>query len=153
MGHDDRKLAVSSNQRSWELIDNKQRSPEEADEMIQAAHASLALWLKAGTGANWQRGEWLIARAYTEVGRLEPARHHLERARQLTEEHRAQLKDFDFAFMEALAARIHALAGEHTEARLRYAKAREMGEALGNAEDRRMFFAQMAEPPWFNFAP
>jgi hypothetical protein len=153
MSHDHRQLAISFNQRTWELIDSKQRSHDEAEEMIVAAFASLAHWRIAGTGVHWQRGEWLIGRAYAEVGRIEPARHHLDRTERLTEEHRTHLKDFDFAFLEALAARIHALAGDHDKARLHHTKAWNLGEAISNAEDRRMFFDQLAEEPWFAFKP
>jgi len=144
-----RKLAIGFNQRTWALMDNKLRSAEEAEEMIMSAYASLAHWLKAGTGVNHHRGEWLIARAYAELGRVEPALHHLHRTEILTETHRAESQDFDFAFLEALAARVLALANNHEQAARRYARAVALGEAIVNAEDRKGFFEQLAEEPWF----
>jgi hypothetical protein len=146
---DHRKLAVEFNQRTWALIDDKLRSADEAEEMVMAAFASLAHWLKAGTGVNHHRGEWLIARAYAELGRAEPALHHLYRTEALTQAHRAESKDFDFAFLEALAARILALANDHEQASKRYAQAVALGEAIVNAEDRKGFFEQLHEEPWF----
>ncbi len=148
---DHRTLAIAFNRRTWELIDNKSRSVEDTEEMIMSAHASLAHWLKAGTGVNQQRGEWLIARAYAEAGRLEPALHHLQRTRGLTEVHAAQLKDFEFAFVDALAARIQALAGNHQETARLYAMAVALGEGIVNAADRTAFFVQLAEEPWYGF--
>ncbi len=79
----------------------------------------------------------------------EAALHHLERAERLTEAHREQLVDFDFAFLEALAARVHALAGNHDRAARHYEQAKEMGDALPDAEDRRVYVDQLAEEPWF----
>jgi hypothetical protein len=51
--------------------------------------------------------------------------------------------------VEALAARVHALAGEHDQARSRYAKAWMLGDAIARAEDRRSYFEQLTEGPWF----
>lgn len=153
MTHDHRKLAVEFNQRSWELLDNKGRSPAEAEEMILAACASLAHWLKAGTGAHWQRGEWLIARVYAELARPEPALHHLRRTQELTDQFRQELADFDVAFLEALAARVHALANDRESARRHYARARTLGDTLSDPEDRKLYFDQLAEGPWFGFTP
>ncbi|MCB1500365.1 MAG: hypothetical protein KDK07_11360 [Bauldia sp.] len=153
MPHDHRRLAIDFNQRAWTLIDRKDRSTEEADEMIGAAHASLMHWLKAGTGVNQQRGEWLIARAYAEAGRAEPARHHLDRMLALTERYRDDLADFDIAFAEALAARVEALSGRSEAALVRYAEAQRLGEAIGDEDDRRAFFDQLREGPWFGLEP
>lgn len=153
MTHDHRKLAIEFNQRCWELLDNKGRSPAEAEEMIAAAWASLAHWLKAGTGVHWQRGEWLIARVYAELARAEPALHHLRRTQELTDRYRPELADFDFAFLEALAARVHALANDRAAGQRHYAKAVSLGDKLSDPEDRKLFFDQLAEGPWFGFAP
>ena len=65
---DHRRLAIDFNRRVWELFDNKARSPADADEMVVAAYASLAHWMKAGTGVRAQRGEWLIARVVYQPG-------------------------------------------------------------------------------------
>jgi hypothetical protein len=148
---DHRALAIAFNQRAWALLDNKDRSVEEAEEMLIAAYASLAHWLKAGTAIHQQRGEWLVARIYAELGRAEPALHHLAVTQNLTEQHRAQLEDFDVAFAEALAARVYALAGDGERARAHYARAEAMGNALVDAEDRQIFLDQLAEGPWFGF--
>jgi len=147
---DHRRLAIDFNRRVWELFDNKARSPADADEMVVAAYASLAHWMKAGTGVSAQRGEWLIARVvYVELGRLEPARHHLDRTLALTERHRNDLADFDLAFAEALAARVAALAGDKAAAKRHLAKARDLGDGIADPGDRSAFFEQLREKPWF----
>jgi hypothetical protein len=146
---DHRRHAVAFNQRVWALLDKKDLSAEEAEEMVLAAHAGLALWLQAGTGVHHQRGQWLIARVYVELGRLEPARHHLQLTLALTAQHRDALADFDLAFADALAARVHALAGDLAQARLAHDSAEARGNALADPEDRRVFFDQLNEGPWF----
>ena len=146
---DHRRLAIQFNRRVWKLLDNKRRTPAEADEMLLAAFSSLAHWTEAGAGVNLQRGEWLIARVYVELGRVEPAGHHLDRTLALTERHRDELADFDLAFAEALAARVAALAGNEPGAKRHLAKARELGEKIVDPGDRAAFFEQLMEEPWF----
>lgn len=151
MTHDHRRLAIDFNQRAWTLIDKPDRSAEETEAMIGAAHASLVHWREAGTPVNAQRGEWLIARAYADAGRAEPARHHLDRMLALTDRHRAELADFDLAFAAALAARVAALSGATAEARAHHAAAVRLGDAIADPEDRRAFFDQLRNGPWFGF--
>lgn len=153
MSHDHRKLGIEFNHRTWALLEKRGRTPEEDQEMIHAAHASLAHWMRAGTPVNEQRGEWMIARIYAELGRLEPALHHLRKAEAVTEAHRDLLEDFDFAFLEALQARIEALADNPAAASLHYAKAKSMGEALADEADQRIFFDQLHTGAWFGFSP
>lgn len=152
MTHDHRKLGVECNNRTWDLIDQGTRTPAEDREMLAAAHASYLHWSKAGTPVNLLRGETTIARVYAALGRLEPARHHLQLAERVAKEHTAALGAFDRAMVEAVAARTHALAENAVEAELRYQNARRLGEALGEGE-RKVFFADLAQPPWFGFSP
>ncbi len=153
MAHDHRKLGIELNGRTWDLLDKgAARTPEEAAEMINAAHASLWHWMQpgaGGTGANHQRGEWMIARVYCELGLTEPALRHLLRTRELTQLHADILSDFDFAFDWALTARVYALVGTYDEAAAAHRLAREAGQALGDPEDRKIFFDQLDAEPWF----
>ena len=60
---------------TWSLLDKKDRTKEEDDKMIHAAHASRFHWGEIGTSANFERGEWQISSAranYPE--RILPAR-------------------------------------------------------------------------------
>ena len=153
MTHDHRKLGVEFNNRTWDLLEKRPRTHEEDQELIHAAHASLAHWLKAGTAVHQQRGEWLISRVYVELGRLEPATHHLRETERVFDTCKGELRDFEFAFLEALRARVAALANDRATALVHYTKAQSLGEKLGTDEDRRIFFAQLHEGEWFGFAP
>lgn len=153
MHHDHRKLAIETNQRTWKLLENPARTPAESEEMVHAAHTSLWHWLKAGTGVNHQRGAWLISRVCAELGRAVEARHYLDLTFDLTRANKADLADFDFAFAEALAARVSALEGRKDFARKHYADAKKLGDALPDEEDRKIFFDQLHAGAWFGFKP
>ncbi len=153
MHHDHRKLAIETNQRTWKLLENPARSPAENEEMVHSAHASLWHWLKAGTGVHHQRGVWLVSRVCTELGRTTEARRYLDQTLDLTRAHKDGLADFDFAFAEALAARVAALEGQMDAARKHYTEARQLGDALPDAEDRKVFFDQLHAGAWFGLTP
>ncbi|MFQ6605771.1 MAG: hypothetical protein ACE5D8_09505 [Fidelibacterota bacterium] len=95
-------LARKLNQRVWELLDKVGRRPEENEEMIQAAHASLYHWSQIGTVLNVQRGQWLLSRVYAVLGVPAAVRHYAEACWTLTE--REGFTGFDYAYAcEAMA--------------------------------------------------
>jgi hypothetical protein len=149
MTDDHRSHAIAFHRKVWTLLENSERSAAEAEDMVHAAHASLAHWLLAGTAVHRQRGEWLIARVYVELRRLEPARHYFALTMRTTEQARADLQDFDLAFLAALAARVHALAGEGNAARQCHDRAVTLGQGLKDVDDRDVFFDQLERDPWF----
>ena len=55
--------------RVWELLEKQDRSTDEVDEMINAAHASRYFWSSVGTAKNYAIGDWQIARVYSTLGR------------------------------------------------------------------------------------
>lgn len=57
-GDSHRHFAIQFNGQTWGLLDKLDRTWEEGEMMIYAAHASCRHWLEAGTGVNHQRGEW-----------------------------------------------------------------------------------------------
>ena len=109
-----RKLAVDLFNRVWELLDKADRTPEEADEMVHAAHASRHHWGEIGTPLEFERGEWQISRVYSVLGRPESALHHAKRCLEICEAN--GIGDFDIAFAYEALARAHAIAGGKTKA-------------------------------------
>ena len=67
-----RHFAAGLNGEVWGLLGKEERSVEEDERMVHAAHASCYHWLEIGTGLHQQRGEWLIARVYSELGQADP---------------------------------------------------------------------------------
>lgn len=123
----------------WSLLEKQNRTEDENRRMVHAAHASLYHWLHAGAAVNEQRGEWLIARVYATLGRAESALDHAQRCRAITEEHSDEMKDFDIAYAFEGLARAYALAGQADEAARFKKQAREAGNAIADAEDRKIF--------------
>src|SRR5439155_13917343 len=74
-----RELAVDLFNHAWALLRLPERTPEQDDELIHAAHASRHHWSEVGTAANLARGEWQVSRVYAALGRAEPALHHARR--------------------------------------------------------------------------
>ncbi len=137
-----RKLAASLFNRTWELIDLKERSSEETELMINAAHASLYHWLQVGEAVNFARGEWQVSRVYSLCKRAEPALHHAENCLRICQEH--HIGDFDLAFAyEALARACSVLgAPEKTQQYLDLAK--EAAQNIKEKEDRQYLLSELA---------
>jgi hypothetical protein len=136
-----RKFAVESFNLTWSLLDKKDRTREDDDRMIHAAHASRFHWGEIGTPLEFERGEWQISRVYSVLKRSEPAIYHAKRCLEICKEH--NIGDFDIAFAYEAMARAHEVAGNKTECE-RYVKlAKEAGEQIKKKEDRDYFFSEL----------
>lgn len=118
----DRKLAADLFNRTWTLLDTPQRTPEQDDELIHAAHASAYFWLRVGGAQQHFRSHWQLTRVYAALNRPEPALHHAERARHLCSDR--ALTPFDHACLFEVTARAYHAAGRLTEARISLQRAR-----------------------------
>jgi hypothetical protein len=117
--------------------------------MVHAAHASCCHWLAVGTGVHHQRGEWLIARVYSELGVAEAALRHAHCCQELTEEHAGLVEDFDRAYAFEGLARAHAVAGNQAEAREYLELAQNAGKAIADEESRKFFVGDLAGGNWY----
>ena len=91
----ERQEAVDLFNHVWTLIELPERTPEQDDEMIHAAHASRHHWAAVGTGVNLARGEWQISRVYVTLGRGEPALFHAGRCLAYCEANADEIADWD----------------------------------------------------------
>ncbi len=91
-----RRLAANLFNRTWELLDLEDRSPDQDEEMVHAAHASRYHWGIVGTPINFARGDWQIARVYAVLGRGDPAMHYASRYLEACES--KDFGPFDLAF-------------------------------------------------------
>jgi hypothetical protein len=139
----ERALAASLFNRTWELLDNEDRSTDEDVEMLHTTHASCFHWLRAGGPINVARGEWQCSRVYATLGRAEPALHHARRCLELCERH--GFVDWDLAFAYEALARAHAVAGDTDEARGWVDKARSAD--IAEAEDRELVLSDLETIP------
>lgn len=151
MPHDHRQMAKDLWGRTWELLEKADRTEDETAELAEAAFASRWHWRQAGTGVHAQRGEWMLGRMWCEIGVPNAAAWHLKRTEALTEAHKSELADFDFAFVLALQARVAAISGDLKTAALAYAAAESAGRRLAEADDRDEFARQLTSGNWGGF--
>jgi hypothetical protein len=132
-----KKLGIELFNYTWELLDKPQRTREENDTMLHAAHASRFHWEKAGGAAvNLARGEWQVSRVYAVLGRSEPAHFHAQRTLELCQEN--GIGDFDLAFAYEALARAAAVAGDATERAQYLALAETATQQIADHEDRKV---------------
>jgi hypothetical protein len=72
-----RRLASQANNRAWTLSEQAQRSADEDEEMLQAAHAAMHLWKIVGNPGNRAHAAQLVAHVYALLGLPGPAWHYL----------------------------------------------------------------------------
>ena len=140
-----RQLAADLFNHTWELLDLSERTQDQIDEMIGAAHASRYHWSVVGEPVNLARGDWQISRVYSALGRSEPALYHAYRSLEIVEA--AGIADFDLAFAYEALARGHAVSGDSLESQRYLELARTAGEAIADQEDRDGFFSELATVP------
>lgn len=149
--HED--FGKSANGETWELLQKVDRTPEEDERMVLAAHASYYHWLHAGTNVHRQRGEWMLAHVYTILGREQAAQHHAWRCLGLTERFPDEMKDYDVAYAHEAVARAAALTGDLDTAARHRALAEAQGARIADEEDRTIFFGDFRGGPWFDLGP
>ncbi len=93
----------------WTLMEQAQRTDQEDETMLHAAHAARWHWGVVGKPVNWARSEWQISRVYALLGKGPSARHHAECYLRLCDDH--ELEEFDRAFAHEAIARAASIEG------------------------------------------
>ena len=142
-----RKLAADLFNRVWTLLETVDRTPEQDDEMVHAAHASRYHWgeVKVGEPVNLARGEWQCSRVYAVLGRPEPALWHARRCVAINEAN--GIADFDIAAAYEAMARAHVAAGDLAEVAAWKAKATAALEGIADPDDRDIIEGDLATLP------
>ena len=130
-----RKLAADLFNEVWTLLEKPNRSPEDDDRMIHAAHASRFHWQDIGSPREWSIGEWQISRVYSVLKRAEPAIYHGQHALKWAREH--SVAPFFIAYGYEALARAHAVAGDVDSAKKHIAQAREVGATIPDPADQK----------------
>ena len=144
---DHRKLGADLFNHVWTLLRLPQRTPEQDDEMIHAAHASRHHWAAVGTAANVARGEWQVSRVYAELGRAEPALYHAGRCLAYCGQNPNELEDWDLPYAYEALARAYLAGGNVDQSREHAARARELAERVADDEDRELLASDLATLP------
>jgi hypothetical protein len=136
-----KKFAVDCFNLTWNLLDKKDRTREEDDKMVHAAHTSRFHWGEIGTPLEFERGEWQISRVYSVLKRSEPALYHAKRCLEICKEN--NIGDFDIAFAHEAMARAYAIMGNKQEHKKSSELAKEAAEQIKKKEDKDYFLSEL----------
>lgn len=142
-----RAAAVDANNTTWELLDGRDYTPADVDEMLGRAYAAAYHWSRATgrTAANDARASWLLSRCHAVLGQGDLSLHHADRCG----EHVAAggLTDFDLGYAHEARARALACLGRRQEALTERALAASI--EISEQDDREVFLADLTAEPWF----
>ncbi len=144
-----RLFAKTCNKRVWELLGKTPRAPQENEELLMAAQASLYHWQQVGTPLNVQRGHWLLAHVYTILREPAGAMKHATRCLELTKAHMTEMKEFDIAYAFEGMARTYALLGDAMQAKEYYDMALRVGQSIPDPQDKQIFMGDFSTGEWF----
>jgi DNA-binding transcriptional MerR regulator len=140
-----RRLGVELFNHVWRLLETEDRTPEQDDEMVHAAHASRWHWSRTGVPDLPQRlavGEWQCSRVYAVLGRGEGALHHARRCLALVEA--GGLEDWMTASAYEAMARASFVAGDSAAFEDWRARARDATAAIADEEEREVIEGDLA---------
>jgi hypothetical protein len=126
---------------TWDLLEKADRTPDEDDKMVHAAHASRFHWGEIGTPLEFERGEWQISRVYSVLNRPEPALYHAQRCLAICQEN--AIEDFDIAFAYEAMARAYAVAGDAVKSNKYITLGKQAAEQIEDAGDRDYFAGEL----------
>jgi NAD(P)-dependent dehydrogenase (short-subunit alcohol dehydrogenase family) len=136
-----RRLASQANNRAWTLAEVLHRSPEEDEEMLQAAHAAMYFWKIVGAPANQPRAAQLLAHVYALLKLPGPAAHYLGKSLPHFAQH--DCAPWELAFAHAVAANVASAQGDAAAYASHYAAAKAAAERITDAQTRAMFGATL----------
>jgi len=132
-----RYFSASCYNKTWELMDKKDRSPEETEEMIHTCHASFWHWLhrEDRSEKTLSIGYWQLSRVYVISGNAELARQY--GLKSLENGKISGLPFYQGYAFEAIA-RAESLAGNKEQMEQYLLAARQSAELVINEEDRKV---------------
>lgn len=140
-----RRFAVDLFQFVWSLLEREERSPEETDAMINAAHASRFHWAQLGGPMHVAYSEWQISRVYAVLGRPEAALYHAGRCLAICQQDSGG--EFAEAYAYEALSRAYALAGDSAKAQEFFDEARRSGSRIESLADREMLARDLLTIP------
>jgi uncharacterized protein YndB with AHSA1/START domain len=142
-----RRLAITANNATWELLDGHELSSDETDDLLGRAYAASYHWRRAARRCpeNAARASWLLSRTHAVLGHGELALHHADRCLEVVES--AGLEDFDLAYAHEARARALACLGRLDDAAVELKAAHAV--PIADAEDKAILDGDIAAEPWY----
>jgi hypothetical protein len=131
--------------KAWELLEKRERTPEEDEEMIRLNQASMWHWSQREdcTGQNLSIGYWQASRIQAVLGRADEAR----RYGQLCLQYSRQEPPFFLAYAYEALARAEKVAGNESLAEQYQAEAMRLAEAVTDPEDKKLLLDDLKTIP------
>jgi hypothetical protein len=137
-----RDLAVAAFNRTWELIDDNDRTAEQDREMLVSACASRYLWREIGGPEQIATGDWQVAHVASLLGHSAMALEFATAAYAIAST--SDVPQWLVASTCEGLARAHAVAGHEVERDDWVRRAREILAEVADAEDRDLIESQIA---------
>ena len=138
----ERAYAVDLFNETWALLESEDRTPDQDERMLHAAHASRYHWEQAGGPEQLAVGDWQISRVYSVLGRPEPAIHHAYAC--LSRAEAQEVPTWVLASAHEAVARASGVAGDEDAAREHADQARALAATIEDAEDRQVVMDDLA---------
>ena len=121
---------------AWDLLDKKDRTPDENEQMIRLSLASMWHWTQRAdcTVTNLSIGYWQTARVYAVLGQADNARRYGQLC--LSASRSEGVMPFYLAYAYEALARAESVAGNSQLTQDYLAEARRLLEQVGEAEER-----------------
>lgn len=137
--------AVECNNLAWDLCGLRERSTQQADEMLNAAHASAYHWATIGTDLHQARSKMLLGHVYAALGRGKDALRYAQQSYDYLAAH--EPPDWELAFAHAILAHAAFAAQDSELHQKHYARAEELGQVISDPEDKEIFFTTFQTIP------
>ncbi|MHA2058871.1 MAG: hypothetical protein ACW979_14725 [Candidatus Thorarchaeota archaeon] len=131
-----KKVAIKTNGGVWSVLDKESPTEDDLDNALEMAHTSLYHWRQIGKPINIARGEYMISRVLSGMGKGEAALYHAECTLKLTED-ADEKADFDMGFAYEVLAKAYATKGDKTNCKKYKDMAQKVIDTLGD-EDKKI---------------
>ena len=139
-------FAVECNNRAWGLASAESRGVEEGREMLFAAYASAYHWSQVGAPVNMARADVMLAHVHSVLGEGVQALQCARRSLTFFVDNNVGA-DWDVAFAHLEMAFAASVLGDTELHASHYAEAKQRGDAIQDAEDRKVFLDEFAKIP------
>ena len=135
------------NNRAWRLAEKPSRTKAEDAEMLNAANAVAAHWAKVGDDLERARAAILLGQVHALLGDGKLALQHAREAFAYVTENEDDLPGWQVAFAHAVMANAAAAHDEPSLHKTHYQRAKALGSALTDDEERALFEATFRTVP------
>ena len=133
------------NNRAWRLAEKLSRTKAEDHDMLDAANAAAEHWQEAGDELERARAAILLGQVHALLGDGERALHYAREAFQYVSSH--DCPPWQHAFAHAVMANAAAANDERSLQKTHYQRAKTLGSALNDDDERALFEATFRTVP------